>query len=257
MPHPNHVLLRDAIARNSAAVLALPSAGMMRHHKTRLLAETSEGFWIEAIGAEDRPLIDALIAESQPVGIAFKSGHTSVVLKALIRKPQEPFKVNEETVVDAMFLAFPQDFIQQQRRKAYRVSLPPGHQIGLRLWRIPEHAILRDRPLASLELFANLHDLCVMGLGVRCRPGRDGQPAKVQPNERLRIVLTWEKNEVLTEGRVMHKRLLDSGLVEMGIQLKKLEKDIDGRQTLAKLTELVGYLQREEIKRLKQTAGAA
>jgi hypothetical protein len=256
MPHPNYVLLRDAIARNSPAVVSLPSAGMVRHHKTRLLAETPEGFWIEAVGGEDRPLIDSLMAENQPVGIAFKSGQTSVVLTALIREPQEPFKVNPETVVEAMFLAFPQDFIQQQRRKAYRVSLPAGHQIGLRLWRIPEHAILRDRPLASLELFANLQDMCVMGLGVRCRPGRDGQPAKAQPNERLRIMLTWEKNELLTEGRVMHKRTLESGLVEMGIQFKKLEKAIDGRQTLAKLTELVGYLQREEIKRLKQTAGA-
>jgi len=55
--------LKDAVARNGAAVLSLPSAGMLRHHRTRFLgtADDADGFWIEAPQGE-RPLIDALQA---------------------------------------------------------------------------------------------------------------------------------------------------------------------------------------------------
>jgi hypothetical protein len=53
----------------------------------------------------------------------------------------------------------------------------------------------------------------------------------------------------------MHKRVTENNHAIMGIQFKKLEKDIEGRQTLVKLTELVGYMQREEIKRKRQAAG--
>jgi hypothetical protein len=40
----------------------------------------------------------------------------------------------------------------------------------------------------------------------------------------------------------------------MGIEFKKLESDLEGRQLLAKLNELVGNLQRDEIRRLRHAA---
>lgn len=249
MSNSNGSLLIEAIARNSAAVLSLPSAGMTRNHKTRFLAETAEGFWVESVGEEDLPLVASLIAEKAPVSIAFKAGPSMVIFTTLVRAQQEHFKVNAATSVRALLIGYPTDFSQQQRRQAYRVALPIDHQIGLKLWRIPEQANLRDRPLASQELFATLDDLSVSGLGVQCRPGRDGEPPRAIVQERLRIILSWGKQELMTEGRVMHKRALDSGLVVLGIEFKKLEKDYEGRQTMSRLTELMGDMQREEIKR--------
>ena len=254
MSTQNYEILREAIESNSAAVLSLPSAGMARNHKTRFLLEAAAGFWVESIADADRPLVDALVLEKTPVGVAFKAGDASVMFITPILKREEQFQVNAETQVEALFLGFPQDFQRKQRRQAYRVAMPPQTPVTLRLWRIPEHVILRDRPLASLEILAKLEDLSVSGLGAQCR-SRNADPVKALPNERLRIQMSWGDSDVVTEGRVMHRRDCQSGQVIMGVHFKKLEKDIEGRQTLAKLTELVGYLQREEIKRFRQAAG--
>ena len=103
-PNPNYETLKEAIARNCNAVLALPSAGMIRHHKTRFLAEAENGFWIESAAESDRPLVDALMAEEAPVGIAFKGGGGSVAFATPIRAREESFRVNDDTIVKALFL---------------------------------------------------------------------------------------------------------------------------------------------------------
>src|SRR5258708_1393788 len=107
----NYETLKEAIARNCGAVLALPSAGMIRHHKTRFLAETENGFWIEsAADVDDRLLVDALLAEEAPVGIVFKSAGGSVAFATPIRARDERFRVNDDTIVPALFLPFPDSF---------------------------------------------------------------------------------------------------------------------------------------------------
>ena len=65
-------ILTDAIARNSALVLSLPSAGMLRHHKSRFLAEDEGGFWIEAMPG-DEALVTELINTQTSVGISFRA----------------------------------------------------------------------------------------------------------------------------------------------------------------------------------------
>src|SRR5260370_40563678 len=186
MPNQKYETLRDAIARNCSVVLALPSAGMIRHHKTRFLGEAENGFWIEAAAEADRLLVQSLISEEAPVGVAFKAESGSVVFAAPIRARQERFQINEQTVVEALFLPFPDSFRQVQRRQAYRVALPVQSSVGLRLWRISEHAILRDRPMAAQEVPARLHNVCVLGAGAIARPCRDGSVPKMLVGERMR-----------------------------------------------------------------------
>jgi c-di-GMP-binding flagellar brake protein YcgR len=248
-----HIALREAIARNSAAVVALPSAGMVRHHPTRFVAESPEGFWIESVGSEAQ-LVETLVAANSPVGVAFKNGQKSVTFTTPICGRQQQYRINESTTVDALCLAFPAQLRQQQRRQAYRVALPEDGEIAVRLWRIPEHAILRDRPSGTLEVAARLSDLSVAGLRANCRPGRDGEPAKLVAGERLRILLTHGQEEILMEGRAVHVRSQTDNHVVTGVQFKKLDKDLEGRQTLSKLTKLVGQLQREELKRSGKVA---
>ena len=174
MKNNNYEILRDAIARNSTTVMSLPSAGMVRHHKSRFLVEEDKGFWLETPDT-DRPLIDALIAEKTPVGIAFKAGTTSIICATTILRLEEAFQLNANSTVAALFMSFPQDFQRKQRRQAYRVALPIHCPVILRVWRIAEHFVLRDRPWASLEIGAKLEDLSVSGMAIQCRPGRDGQ----------------------------------------------------------------------------------
>jgi hypothetical protein len=92
----------------------------------------------------------------------------------------------------------------------------------------------------------------VLGLSAVCRPGRDGKPTSVCLNERLRILISRDgEDEILTEGRAIHfhPSLANPDEIVLGLQFKKLEKYIEGRQTISKLTELVGDLQRDEVKR--------
>jgi len=54
MADNNEEILRQAIARNLGAVLSLPSAGMLRHCKSRFLSELDGGILFESPAAKRR-----------------------------------------------------------------------------------------------------------------------------------------------------------------------------------------------------------
>src|SRR3954464_5517397 len=95
MADDTQAILTDAVARNVALILSLPSAGMLRHHKSRFLGECPEGLWIESAPA-DAELIDALIAHQQPAAVSFKTGtgKTSFVATVLQREPN--YRINAQ-----------------------------------------------------------------------------------------------------------------------------------------------------------------
>src|SRR5687768_4962011 len=136
--------LRDAIARNAGAVISLPSAGLLRHCKTRLLAAEDDGFWVEAPAAE-RPLVDDLMANATTIGASLKTGHTKICFTTLIRQFRGQLRINTDTAVDAVMLAWPAQLKAIQRRTDYRVGVPGDAEVSVRCWRIGEHAYLKDR----------------------------------------------------------------------------------------------------------------
>lgn len=245
--------LKDAVARNAAAVLSLPSAGMLRHHRTRFLGtpDDADGFWIEA-PPNERPLIDALRAGKKPVGVSLRApgAGNKIICTTLIQAFEAALPVNDQTVADALLLAWPDQVQAIQRRNDYRVTVQPDDdEVRLRAWRIPEHHHLRDKPPASLGIKLSLRDLSAGGMGVVHTPGPD-EP-RLADDQRLRVVLVHgDKNEeLILEGRVRHVRPLPANDYRIGVQFKKLEDNLDGRQTLATLTHIIGQLQRAEIRR--------
>src|SRR5262245_7555084 len=126
-------ILSDAIARNSAIVLSLPSAGMLRHHKSRFLPEEDAGFWIAGVRG-DELLINELIAGQTPVGISFRAGpqKVSFAVPMLGRDPE--FRMNAETTLDAIQLAIPEKVKAVQRRSNYRVRVPQAGDLVVRVW---------------------------------------------------------------------------------------------------------------------------
>jgi c-di-GMP-binding flagellar brake protein YcgR len=249
MDDTTHELLDAAIARGMAAAVALPSAGMLRHHRTRFLAAGEGGFYIESVAGEAR-LIEELIVAHVPVGLAFKASPNKVVFAVPIWKRLPEFQVNREFTVEALLLPFPQVLKSVQRRASYRVGMPDSSQLSVRAWRIREHVILRDRPPALLELSMRVRDLSVGGMGVLCVEP-DGKPASIVGDQRLRIVISYGEMEALVEGRVRHVRVNPDKSLRLGIQFKKLEEDLEGRQTLARLTAIVGQMHREEVRRIR------
>ena len=249
-------MLADAIARNSAMVLSLPSAGMLRHHKSRFLSEESDGFWVES-APEDRALIDDLINTQQPIGISFKASHKTVAFAVPIVSRNAGYQMNAETVIEALKLKHPEAIKAIQRRNNYRVSIAKGTELTARVWRIPEHAYVKDKPLAAAELLVEVRDLSLGGMGVMLMP-KNNEPPKVLAGERLRIQIAYNGEDMLVEGRMLHfKPSNEPKPVRGGIQFKKLEHDLEGRQTLAALTKIVGELQREEVRRTRLGISAA
>ena len=254
MTDANLQILQDAIARNAGLVLSLPSAGMLRHHKSRFLADAPDisggGFWIESAPGE-AALIDSLIASQQRAGLSFKNGHLKVVFGTQLLKRQTGFRINADTEVEALLLAFPAEIKAIQRRNNYRVRIPGDGEITARVWRIASRAYLRDRPLAAQEVDCEIRDLSTGGLGVLFR-GKDGQPAKVSTEDRLRIEITRGTNKILLEGHMRYPIApAKENQFRAGIQFKALESNHVGRQLLAQLTRIVGELQREEVRRLR------
>ncbi len=249
LPDDTKKVLGEAIARNSAAVLTLPSAGMVRHYRTRFLAETPEGIWVEGVPTE-RPLIDSLVITGQVCGVAFKVGASKLAITVPLLQRRMDYQVNAELTVEAVLLGLPQQVKSVQRRSNYRVGVQSDAGLAVRVWRIAEHAVLRDRPSASAEVSASIRDISLGGTGLRFE-GADNQRPKVSVGERLRVVIQNNDQELLLEGVVVNLREMmnQRNLLLGGVKFANIEKGMEGRQMLAALSKIVGQLQREEARR--------
>lgn len=254
MGSPEAQLLIDAIARNSALVLSLPSAGNLRNYKSRFLGDDPAGFWVEATSSE-KPLINELIETQTQVGIAFRCGPNKILFTTPVIRFESALRVNAQTESEAILLATPTEIKSIQRRSNYRVGITADSVIAARGWKIPEHAYLNDRPTASAEVKMELRDISLGGLGVIIR-ARDGGDPKIVPGQRVRIELKFSEVTLLLDGRVRQPTVADAadGL-RTGIAFKPLDNQLEGRQKLAQLARIVGDLQRDEVKRLRRVAG--
>src|SRR5437763_207403 len=108
--------------------------------------------------------------------------------------------------------------------------------------------LLRDRPSAAFEIGAKLTDLSVGGLGLSLET--TGEPP-VAMDQRLRVLLHFGDEEALLDARVRHAHDQADKTQKVGAQFKKLENDMEGRQTQSKLSAIVAHLQRQEILRAR------
>jgi len=250
MSQTDSQLLSDAIARNCALVLSLPSAGLLRHCKSRFLAESGEGIWIEMV-ADERALIEALIASGQPVGISFKAGEQKVAFATPATALDPKFRLNADTTISALQIAVPSQVKAVQRRENYRVHITKNSDVSVRLWRIAMRAHVNDRPQPSQQIPIELRDLSFGGMGVILR-GVNGAAPKITTDDRLRIELTTPQTALILEGSMRSP----SGpqppdAICTGIRFKDLAGDLAGRHLLNQLTKIIGELQREEARRAR------
>jgi len=242
--------LFQAIARNAALVISLPSAGMLRHYKSRFLAQIEQGFVIESV-PDDELLVNELIESQQLAGVSFKQGTTKVVFTTRIIAKLPQYQINQETTVEAMALKNPDGVKAIQRRANYRVRVAGELAMQLRVWRIGERSYLKDRPMAVQEIAVELCDLSIGGVGVLIK-GKDGQPPRVSETDRLRIQLNYQDHNLLLEGRLREPRPTPQrDIIRSGIRFKPMEEDLQGRLTMTTLTRIVGELQREELRRAR------
>lgn len=242
--------LEQAVARNIAAVLSLPSAGMLRHHKSRFLGIAENSFWMEML-PEDQSLIDELIKTQKPAGVSYKSGPMKTVFASVLLERTDAYPINNDTKVCAVRLQTPAVIKQMQRRQNYRVRVPKDFELSVEIARISPKAHLQDRPVAGQRVQAELMDISVGGMGV-VFIGNNGEAPRVCEQDRLRISLSGPGVELVVEGAMRFPLPTnDKTRVRCGISFTLLESDLAGRQTLATLTRIIGELQRAEARRVR------
>lgn len=253
MPQDNVKLLRDAIGRNCGLVVSLPNAmGLLRHHKSRFLAQDAAGFWIESVPA-DRELVDELIGSGRQAGVSFKAGDTKVIFASPILRRETNYPINADLIAEAVLIKQPTDVKTIQRRTNYRAVIVPDSDLAIRVWRIGRCAYLKDRPATAQEIPTRLRDLSTGGMGVTFL-AKDGQPPRVASEDRLRIQLTLPGGgQLLIEGRLRYPAKLPTDAIEVraGIQFKQLNGDLEDRLVIATLTKIVGEMQRAEARRYR------
>jgi c-di-GMP-binding flagellar brake protein YcgR len=245
-------ILTQAIERNSAAVLALPSAGMVRYYKSRFLRAVDERVWLEGVPTEGL-LIDTLIQEATPVEVAFKSGQRKVTFTSPIFEVDGEYRFfDAQSGIQAVLMQRPAAVKPLQRRTYYRVPVREDDEFSIQLWRMAEHLHLKDEPKDLCYLPATVRDLSVGGVGVIFQ----AKPLLVT-GQRMRILLKQEGREpMLMEGRAGTVRQDNQGgTFETGIEFRGLQNSLQGRQTITDLTRIVSRLQLNEAKRIRSLAG--
>jgi c-di-GMP-binding flagellar brake protein YcgR len=248
-------MLTQAIDRNSAAVLSLPSAGMVRYHKTRFLRSLEQRIWLESVPTE-RALIESLIHDGQLVVVSFKTGARKASFSSPIYHLDYNYRFFEsdgtEGPLQAIEMVRPAVVKPVQRRSHYRVPVRETDQFTIQVWRIAEHVHIEDEPQDLAYLPATVRDLSVGGVGVIFM----SRPLLVT-DQRMRILLRHgDSPPMLLEGRTGPLRRLGDGRgFEVGIEFQNLQESLRGRQMLTELTRIVQGLQLRAMKRTRGTAG--
>ena len=258
----NLELLRAAIARRAGVVLSLPSPGAdggeaasLRHYKSRFLADGGDGLWVASVAA-DPDQVRELVDTGRPAGVSFRSGHLKVVFAAPVLHVQGDYPALDGAgTVDALLLRFPSvgEVRAVQRRKNYRVPVPPHSDLAARVWAIGDTAHLRDKPPARSELRCDLFDISVSGVGLVIH-GVAGKPPAVGAGQRVRVQLTMRESAVLLEGELRYppKPLAGSPeFLRVGVKFKSLTDSREDRNAMIQLDRMVSELQRESIRRRK------
>jgi c-di-GMP-binding flagellar brake protein YcgR len=239
-------MLTQAIERNSAAVLSLPSAGMVRYYKSRFLRGIDQRVWLESV-PEERMLIETLIQEGHPVEVSFKVGQRKVTFSSPIFELDSQYRFfDTQAAVPAVRMQRPAVVKPLQRRTHFRVPARESDEFSIQLWRIAEHVNLKDQPKDLCYLPATVRDLSVGGVGVIFQK----RPLLVA-EQRMRVLLKHGDCEpMLLEGRsgpVRHDKTSQS--YEAGIEFRTLQSTLEGRRMLTELTRIVAGLQLQEARR--------
>ncbi len=244
-------LLREAVARGAGVVLSLPSLGMLRHHKSRFLGQQGDDILLESIAGESA-LIEELITTTKPAGVSFKNGATKVMFASPVIERIVEYRINSTTIVQALRLSWPTAIKAIQRRSNYRVRVGGEAELSARVWRIAPKAILRDRPLSTAEIPAQLLDLSAGGMGVMLTGARE-EPLRIDHADRLRVEISQGDRKLLLEASLKHPLVVprNTTTLRAGLAFIALENDLVGRQNLAILTKIVGVLQRAEVRRAR------
>jgi len=246
----NFELLQQAIDRNTPITFTLPSAGMQRAHRSRLLSVSDEGILFESIAGE-ADAIDVLIKTEQPVTISFRSDTQKVEFTSRVLKRLRGHRLNASTLVEAVLIDKPTSIKAVQRRNDYRVSVPSDSGISFRFWRITEQADLAEPPMSTALMVIDIRDFSVGGCGGTWKRRKEDPPIIVA-DQRLRVELDGPTGKAILDARLRFlEKINEPDFRRVGVQFVINATSIQDRQKTIILNKLLSELQRQELRRKK------
>lgn len=245
-------LLREAIDRNTPITLSLPSAGMMRTYKSRLLEMRDDAILLESISGLGEAL-DALIASGNAVRVSFRAETQNVEFATHLLERRRGHRLNATTEIEALCVALPTSVKVVQRRASYRASVTPDTDVSFTCWRISEQYDFAagNTPPAAAMMNIAVHDLSAGGLGGLWKR-RSGEPSSLVPNQRLRVDITSPTGTLSMDARVRFlSEAPDPDTSRIGVQFTLQPTSLADRQKTTLLNKLLGELQRAELRRIK------
>lgn len=246
----NFDLLQEAIARNTPVVLALPSAGITKSFRSRLLQITDEGILAESI-VNQADAIDDLIRQKQSIHVAFRADTRRVEFEAKMLKRLRGHRLNAGTLVEAIVLEKPTRIKAVQRRSDYRVTVPGDCDIRFTVWRITEQADVMEVPPLTSTILIDIRDISAGGCGGTWRKRKD-DPPNLADNQRLRVAVDSAHGQIILDARLKFlENLHEPDRKRVGIEFAINPTSIMDRQKTVAINKLLSELQRLELRRKK------
>ncbi|GIW75109.1 MAG: hypothetical protein KatS3mg104_0172 [Phycisphaerae bacterium] len=239
-------LLHQAIERNTPIVLALPSSSVIKPYRSRLLQISEDGIYLESVTGQE-PMLDELIKSARPVTVAFRADVRRVEFSTPILQRLRDYKLNAQTIIEALVLKRPDEVKAVQRRADYRVSVPTDCDVHFRFHRITEQANIQDPPPSTAEMIIDVRDFSAGGCGGTWK--RKANDPKLVPEQRLRVQIESPVTSAILDARVRFVQpLQEPELARVGIQFMLNINSIPDRQKMMQLNKIFGELQRLELR---------
>lgn len=252
-------LLNDALGEKMSCTLALPMLGTTFPIRSRILGRTESHELAFEFPPEQTARLTQVISDKASVTAQLRIDHTDLIIAGPVARFDPAHKLDDGSTTPAMILAAKFDTQATRRRKNFRVQLDPAvDTMSVRLWKINEYVVARDRAPASAELRCEALDLSPGGLRLRVF-ARGAEALKIQATQRVRLELRFpfEKSELTLEGRIRHPIATqrDDETAVIGISFENLDRDIDGRRAQQVIARYLAELQRNLVQRqLKKSA---
>lgn len=241
--------LEHAADISSPCTLSIPASPIAIVRRSTVLASDDRGVWV-AFRREDAELMKQAIAAATPIHVSLRSLNSDILFRAMPLELAMGLVPDTKIAGPALLIDKPHTIQTSQQRQWFRVPLVESDGVQVRLWKINEYVVVRDRPMASSELRCDPKDLSEGGLGAIVY-ARGEEAMNLKSNQRFRVEIRSGKHEMVFEARLRHPAFTerDDSHAHCGLELIHNDRDLDCRRNRQKLQLVLGELQRNAVRR--------
>jgi hypothetical protein len=142
-----------------------------------------------------------------------------------------------------------------ERRRHFRATVADDSQLRVRIWRLAPGVTLATRPMPSQLLPVDVRQVSAEGMTIALC-GKDGQPPRVTPTDRLRVEVQYADRTALVEARLREPadRPATDAPFAAGLRLHGRPTDHAHREAMATIATIVAQVQRESLRARRAAA---